>query len=84
MCLCFADSCGLHLKAITISSNISSPGYPLQYRSNLTCNWIITAPTANHVIEIRTGFVSNQTCCERLQVNVFFYHIFVNFNNESV
>ena len=59
----------MNLIAIAQVQDISTPEYPHQYRSNLTCTWTITA-TSNYLVQLETGFVSNDTCCENLQVNL--------------
>jgi len=63
------DECGANLVAIEYEQSISTPEYPNQYRSNLTCKWTITANT-NYLVRIETGFVSNDTCCETLEVRI--------------
>ena len=65
-----ADDCGSRLSAIEQEQNISTPGYPEQYSSNLTCTWTITA-NSDYLVKLETGFVSNDTCCEHLEVSDF-------------
>ena len=65
-----ADDCGSRLSAIAQEQIISTPGYPEQYSSNLTCTWTITA-NSNYLVRLETGFVSNDTCCEHLGVSDF-------------
>ena len=66
----FSDSCGSILVASDKTQNISTPNYPNQYSSNLTCNWKITT-SKDYLVKLETGFVSNDTCCERLEVSDF-------------
>jgi len=61
------DVCGGNLISIDQMQSISTPQYPLQYRSNLICIWTITANT-NYLVRLETGNVSNNTCCENLKV----------------
>ena len=56
--------------AIEQPQNFSTPGYPHQYRSNLTCTWAITA-SPDYLVRLETGHVSNDTCCENLTVGLF-------------
>jgi len=84
-----SDACGTYLVAIEQAQNISTPDYPLQYRSNLTCTWTITANT-NYLVRLETGFVSNDTCCEDLQVcfqkinkNIYIY-LYINFEKVGI
>ena len=65
-----ADECGSRLPAIEQVQSISTPGYPNQYSYNLTCTWTITA-SSDYLVKLETGFVSNDTCCERLEVSNF-------------
>ena len=64
----FADGCGSNLIAIEQPQSISTPYYPHQYRSNLTCTWIITT-NSNYQVRLEADYVSNDTCCESLMVN---------------
>ena len=66
----FADSCGSYLIASVETQNISTPNYPHQYSNDLTCVWTITASN-DYLVKLETGFVSNDTCCERLEVRDF-------------
>jgi len=64
-----SDACGTTVVAIEKAQYISTPEYPHQYRSNLTCTWKITSNT-NYLVRIETGYVTNDTCCEHLEVSV--------------
>ena len=66
----FSDSCGSYLAASDKTQIISTPNYPKQYSSDLTCNWTITT-SKDYLVKLETGFVSNDTCCERLEVSDF-------------
>ena len=66
----FLDSCDASLFAIEQVQSISTPGYPQQYSSNLTCTWTVTA-NKDYLVRLETGFVSNDTCCEHLEVFCF-------------
>ena len=66
----FSDSCGSYLVASDKTQNISTPNYPHQYSSDLTCVWTITT-SKDYLVKLETGFVSNDTCCERLEVSYF-------------
>ena len=63
-----SDSCGSNLVARDKIQNISTPNYPHHYSSNLTCAWTITTSN-DYLVKLETGFVSNDTCCERLEVS---------------
>ena len=65
-----SDSCGTELVAIERPQSVSTPQYPYQYRSNLTCTWTITTET-NYLVRLDTGHVSNNSCCEQLEVSNF-------------
>ncbi|XP_076821544.1 uncharacterized protein LOC143468302 [Clavelina lepadiformis] len=60
------ETCGTALNTSSHWKNITSPGFPNHHHSNQICTWTITAPY-NHVINISTHFVNNETCCTRLQ-----------------
>ncbi|XP_076822046.1 cubilin-like [Clavelina lepadiformis] len=63
------ETCGTALNTSSHWKNITSPGFPNHHHSNQICTWTITAPY-NHVINISTHFVNNETCCTRLQRRV--------------
>ena len=78
------DGCGSNLIAIEQPQTISTPGYPHQYRSNLTCTWAIAAGT-NYLVRLENGYISNSTCCENLMVSVIaiakfclLFYIYIN------
>ena len=64
------DECGVNVFALNYTQNISTPEYPLQYRSNLFCNWTITS-LPHHVTKLEPKYISNETCCEKLEVGSF-------------
>ena len=64
------DDCGSKLSAVEQVQRISTPEYPQRYSYNLTCTWRITA-NRDYLIRLETGFVSNDTCCEHLEVSSF-------------
>ena len=64
------DSCDASFIGIQQPQNISTPEYPHQYRSNLTCAWTIST-SGSYRIKLETGYVSNDTCCEKLKVTSF-------------
>ena len=66
----FSDSCGSNLVASKKPQNISTPNYPNQYSSDITCVWTITTSN-DYLVKLEIGFVSNDTCCERLEVSNF-------------
>ena len=75
------DDCGSKLSAVEQVQRISTPEYPQQYSYNLTCTWRITA-NRDYLIRLETGFVSNDTCCEHLEVSDFCRKISLDQNND--
>ncbi|XP_076822044.1 cubilin-like [Clavelina lepadiformis] len=63
------EECGSALNSSNHWKNLTSPVYPSHHHSNQICTWKITAPY-KHVINVSAHFVSNETCCIRLQVSV--------------
>ena len=66
----FLDACGLSLIAIEKWRTLSTPNFPLPYKTNLTCTWTINTMSSNYTIKLITGSISDDSCCE--QVSFFF------------
>ena len=69
--------------ASTYSATLETPEFPSAYSSNLTCVWKIALPE-EHFAEIKTGFVSNDTCCELLEVSkIFMLSLFTELDTKN-
>ncbi|XP_046553793.1 cubilin-like [Haliotis rubra] len=57
-------SCGGQLTALSTDKVLTSPGYPISYRNNLDCAWIITTVHSHIKISITSLDIESHTNCD--------------------